>query len=71
MSLEDTYDDNIREAVCEILMEDLLSQFDADGARFCATLFALLDREKQQQQQLDTITTNTLPITIPPTNTNI
>ena len=52
-------------------MEDLLSQFDADGAGFCDTPFALLDIEKQQQQQLDTTTANTPLIATLPTNAKI
>ena len=65
--LGDSFDYDTRETVCEILMEDLLLDFDVDGTGFCAALFGLLDLEKQQQQ-LDTIPANTRPIEIPPTN---
>ena len=66
--LEDPYDYDTRETVREILMEDLLSDFDFDGTGFCAVLFGLLDFEKQQQQQIDTTPANARPIAIPPTN---
>ena len=49
MLLEDQYDEDTREAVREILLEDLSSLFDDDGTGFCDTLFALLDREKQEE----------------------
>ena len=39
MLLEDPYDDNTRETVCEILMEELLSQFNVDGTVLCDSLF--------------------------------
>ena len=72
MLLEDPDDNGTKEFVCEILVEALLSQLDfggVDGAALCDRLFALLDFNKQQQQQLDTTTANTLPIAISPTNT--
>ena len=60
MISEDPYDDDIRETVCEILMEALLSQFDfdgVDGVALCDGLFMLLDFDKQQEQQIPPITT--------------
>ena len=48
--LEDLYDNDTRETVCEILMEALSSQFDVDGvdgAALCDSLFMLLDVYKQ------------------------
>ena len=69
--LEDPYDDITREAVCEILIEDLLSQFDVDGTVLCTSFFRLVDIGQQQQQFDTTTTANTTLITILPTNTNI
>ena len=37
--LEDPYDDNTREAIRKILMEELLSQFNVDGTVLCDSLF--------------------------------
>ena len=47
MLLKDPYDDNTRETVCGILMEDLLSQFDIDGTVLCDSFFRLVDIGKQ------------------------
>ena len=62
--------DDTREFVCGILMEALLPQDgeDVDGVVVCDSLFALLNINKQQQQQPDITTDTTCPITIPPTN---
>ena len=49
MLLEDLYDDDTRETVREILMEDLSTRFDDDGVKFCDTHFVLLDRERQEE----------------------
>ena len=46
--LEDPFAYNTREAVRDILMEDLSSDFDCGGTEFCDNLFRLLDFEKQQ-----------------------
>ena len=39
MLVEDLYDDNTREAFCEILQEELSAQFDDDEIKFCDSLF--------------------------------
>jgi len=62
----------IQERLFGILMEVLSSQDEVvdDGAGVCDSLFELFnDFNKHQQQQLDTTTANTPPITIPPTTT--
>ena len=49
MLVEDMYDEDTREAFCEILKEKLLAQFDDDGMKFCDTIFVLLDKERQEE----------------------
>ena len=55
---KDPYDDDTREFVCLCLMEALSSRGvdGVDESTLCDSLFALLDFNKQQQQQRDTTT---------------
>ena len=54
MLLEDPYENDTRETVCEILMEALSSHYDCDGfdrAALCDGPFMLIDPDQQQEQQ--------------------
>ena len=68
------FDADTRETVVRILMEAWSSQDDihmvVDGVKVYDMLFEFLD-SNNPQQQLDTPTNNTPPITIPSTNTKI